>query len=112
MNAPIIVTPETDLNCQGVYLIHMDDKLTLGAQHYIGWSTNMAARTKSHRNGTSRSRFMAEVRRRGINWRVVKVWKGEDYNLEHKLKHNGHYDKLCPTCRTNNKTGGNNNNGN
>lgn len=90
--------------CNGyVYLIHLHRQLNRGSQrdrrqvrHYIGWCSDLAARIQAHERGYG-SRFMACVRRVGIPFEVVRVWRG-DPALEKQLKSRKHAALLCPVC--------------
>lgn len=89
-----------------VYLIHLDEGLLVRqgpngpvfARHYIGWSAdgNLPARLAHHAAGNG-SAFMAEVGRRGIAWRVVRVWQG-DRNDERRIKDRREAPRFCPVC--------------
>lgn len=80
-----------------VYLIHLENPIA-HAQHYIGWSRWFKQRLEHHRKGTG-ARFLAEAVRRGINFSVVRKWKGETGNFERRLKNQKNARRLCPVCR-------------
>jgi hypothetical protein len=86
-----------------VYLIHFD--VPLGdlsnprgrAQHYLGYTDDLAARLEAHAGGNG-SAIMAAVSEAGIVWRLVRTWDG-DRALERQLKRQHNAPRLCPLCR-------------
>ena len=86
-----------------VYLIHFDQPIgDLNnphgqAQHYIGYTDDLEARLKRHRQGNGAA-IMAAVKAAGIDWQLVRVWDG-DRGLERKLKAQKNSPRLCPICR-------------
>ena len=90
-----------DLNIDGCYLIHADHPLH-HAQHYIGWSDNIARRVKSHKQSKG-SKLIAAFNKNNITWSVVRIWPSQDKSFERKL-HNGKNSGkwLCPICRNHN----------
>ncbi len=86
-----------------VYLIHFDAPLgdpanpRGQAQHYIGFTDDIAARLDAHRRGLGAA-LMAAVSRMGIGWQVVLTWEG-GRDLERKLKRRKKARRLCPVCR-------------
>jgi predicted GIY-YIG superfamily endonuclease len=52
-----------------VYLVHFARRYN-GAQHYLGFSTDIPKRVKAHRAGRG-SPLLKAVTERGISWRVV-----------------------------------------
>ena len=85
-----------------VYLIHFDAPLGNTsnprgqAQHYIGYTDNLAERIETHRHGNGAA-IMAAVRRAGIGWEVVRTWAG-GRDLERQLKRRKKARCLCPIC--------------
>lgn len=86
-----------------VYLIHLHQQLNRGSQrdrrrvrHYLGWCADLAARIQAHERGCG-SKFMACVRRVGISFEVVRVWRG-DPALEKQFKRWKNAAALCPVC--------------
>lgn len=81
-----------------VYLIHFEKKLG-HAQHYIGYAADdkFENRIKCHKKGCG-SRILNAANKAGINWEVVRTWKG-DRKLERKLKNWKKASQLCPVCR-------------
>ncbi len=83
----------------GVYLIHFDKKLE-HAQHYVGFSTNLAERLDIHHKGNADScKLLLAVKDSNIKWRLAHVWVGEDHNFERDLKRSAQVARLCPFCR-------------
>lgn len=83
----------------GVYIIHLDDKLS-HAKHYIGYSKNIPGRFWHHVNGTG-CRFLAACNRKGIKYRITRIWEGKDGNYERLLKNLKESKLLCPVCNPN-----------
>ncbi len=79
-----------------VYLVHFSRRHH-GAQHYMGFSTNVPKRVKAHRAGRG-APLLAAVSKRGIPWRVVRIWRGKDGFFEQRLKHGFALRNLCPAC--------------
>lgn len=86
-----------------IYLIHFDEPIGNRskprgmAQHYIGYTLDLAARLAEHANGNG-ARIMAAVVDCGIGWQVVKIWKGNRKG-ERKLKSRKKARKICPICK-------------
>lgn len=66
------------------------------AQHYIGYAKDLPHRLREHQTGQGSS-LLHYATRTGINWRVVRTWKG-GYQLEHDLKRRHNAPALCPVC--------------
>ena len=79
-----------------VYLIHFNEPLA-HAQHYMGWTCNLAERLHAHETGNG-SRLMEVIGDRGITWRLARVWPG-GRELEKRLKRQKHGPRFCPICR-------------
>jgi predicted GIY-YIG superfamily endonuclease len=79
-----------------VYLVHFSRRHN-GAQHYLGFSTDIPARVKAHRAGRG-SPLLRAVTKRGIPWRVVRTWKRKDGHFEQMLKRRFALKELCPIC--------------
>jgi predicted GIY-YIG superfamily endonuclease len=79
-----------------VYLVHFARPYH-GAQHYLGFSTNILQRVKTHRAGRG-APLLAAVTKRGICWRVVRTWKRKDGYFEQALKRGYQLRDLCPMC--------------
>jgi predicted GIY-YIG superfamily endonuclease len=78
-----------------VYLIHFSRRLK-HAQHYLGKTADLRQRVKDHASGCG-AKILAACNRKGIKWRVVRVWRGADKKLERRLKSH-HRAELCPSC--------------
>lgn len=100
-----------------VYLIHFTTPLG-HAQHYRGWTEDLEARIKAHREttwepcepyqtdkgGTARGHkhgegatILAACNYYGITWEVVRTWKGT-LDLEARMRKTGHNRRICPAC--------------
>lgn len=85
-----------------IYLIHLDEGMEtrpgVFARHYLGWAGdgNMQGRLHHHAAGNGAA-FMAEVTRRGIAWRVVRLWKGGRGD-ERMIKNRRETPRFCPVC--------------
>jgi predicted GIY-YIG superfamily endonuclease len=81
---------------QGCYLLHFDRPI-YRAQHYLGWSTNIAMRVAKHQRGKG-ARLVAQALAAGIGVELVRVWPEADKARERALKRSGPKTG-CPTCR-------------
>ena len=92
------------------YLLHFNQRIgnpdnpKAQAQHYIGWTSDLAARVASHTAQTrplpgcgTVARIVAHVQRQGIGFRVARTWPG-DRTLERQLKRRRNAPRLCPIC--------------
>lgn len=80
-----------------VYLIHFERPFH-HAQHYLGWSENVAERFTEHQTGTKGSRLLLAVRQAGIRFTIVRTWPDTDRHFERKLHNARHNKRLCPVC--------------
>ena len=79
-----------------VYLVHFARSYH-GAQHYLGFSTDIPKRVRAHRTGRG-SPLLKAVTERGISWRVVRTWQRKDGYFEQSLKRGFALKDLCPVC--------------
>ena len=79
-----------------VYLVHFARRYR-GAQHYLGFSTDIPARVKAHCAGRG-APLLGAVTRKGIPWRVSRTWKRKDGYFEQALKRRFALKELCPLC--------------
>lgn len=88
-----------------IYLVHLDEGMVVRTEpngrvvhalHYIGWTADHDRRLAEHSAGRGSS-FMAEVERREIPWRVVKMWEGSRTD-ERKIKNRKESTRFCPVC--------------
>lgn len=79
-----------------VYLVHFKRRCH-GAQHYMGFSTNVEQRLKEHRAGRG-APLLRAVTAKGIPWRMVRLWRDKDGFFEQRLKRNYALRELCPAC--------------
>lgn len=80
-----------------VYLLHFERKLK-HAQHYIGYTDDLAKRLKRHQ-AKQGSKFVAAMLNNGISFLLARTWEGVDYSFERKLKSRRNAKHLCPICR-------------
>jgi predicted GIY-YIG superfamily endonuclease len=78
-----------------IYLIHFSRKLA-HAGHYIGSASDLESRLSDHRSGHG-ARLMQVIRDVGIEWSVVRTWKGSR-QVERRIKNRKHADRICPVC--------------
>jgi len=79
-----------------VYLVHLKRKVN-GAQHYMGFSTDVPARLKVHRAGHG-SPLLRTAAARGVSFRVVREWRRKNGEFEKELKRRYARRDLCPVC--------------
>jgi len=79
-----------------VYLIHFSRAFN-SARHYLGFSTDIAARVERHKAGRG-SPLLKPVTAAKIPWRVVRTWRKRDGNFERELKEGSDLRDLCPVC--------------
>jgi len=88
--------PGTVADCvQGCYLLHFDRPI-YRAQHYLGWSVNIARRVRLHQRGKG-ARLVAQALAAGIGVELVRVWPEADKAEERWLKRRGPKGQ-CPVC--------------
>ena len=86
-----------------IYLLHFSEPIgdlsnpKGQAQHYLGFSQDLEARLEAHRNGTGAA-IMAAVVEAGIEWAVVKTWRGTRDD-ERALKNRHQHSFYCPVCK-------------
>jgi putative endonuclease len=94
-----------------VYLLHFNqpignpDNPRAQAQHYVGWTSDLAERVASHTahtrpqpgNGTI-ARIVAHVQANGVGFVVAQTWPGGRW-LERRIKNRKNAPRLCPICR-------------
>lgn len=78
-----------------VYLIHFDRPLH-HARHYLGWTSDLVQRRKTHEKGLG-AKLMKAVAENEIGFEIVRTWHG-DRHLERKLKKRKDARSLCPLC--------------
>jgi predicted GIY-YIG superfamily endonuclease len=89
-----------------IYLIHLDEpsgdpgRPRMSARHYVGWTNGVSVdeRFAQHQSGAG-ARILAAANRRGIAYRVVRVWKRQSRKDERRMKNNGHFASKCPACQ-------------
>jgi len=81
----------------GCYLLHFDRPI-YRAQHYLGWSVNIARRVAQHQRGKG-ARLVAQALAAGIVVDLVRVWPEVDKAEERALKRRGPKAQ-CPECRS------------
>lgn len=80
-----------------VYLVHMA-RAFKGAQHYLGFSTDIPKRIERHKAGRG-TPLLGAATKRGIPWRVVRTWRKKDGYFEQDLKRRYELRELCPVCK-------------
>lgn len=82
-----------------VYLLHFARPIcpTRSTQHYIGWTSDLDDRLRTHRKGNG-SRLCQVAKERGITFALAEVWKG-DRQLERQLKNYKNARQFCPICQ-------------
>jgi predicted GIY-YIG superfamily endonuclease len=81
---------------QGCYLLHFE-RVVHGAQHYLGWSIDIARRVRTHLNGRG-ARLVRQALRAGVAVELVRVWPAADRKHERLLKVRAP-KRHCPKCR-------------
>jgi predicted GIY-YIG superfamily endonuclease len=81
-----------------VYLLHFEKPISdrHTTQHYIGYTSDIDERLRSHRKGTG-SRLCAVAKERGIGFTLAELIKG-DRTIERTLKNAKNSPKMCPIC--------------
>ena len=79
--------------------IHFNKKLH-HAQHYIGFvDSDLGQRITLHKLGRG-AKLLAAINQHGIEWNVVRVWRGADRSFERGLKNRKKALLLCQVCGT------------
>ncbi len=80
-----------------VYILHFESKLH-HAQHYMGYTTNLAQRVALHRQGRSGAGIVRAFFEKKISFVVAHTWQG-NRALERHFKQHWHAGpRLCPIC--------------
>jgi predicted GIY-YIG superfamily endonuclease len=81
-----------------VYLLHFSGPISSRhtAQHYLGYTDDLAQRLEAHRQGAG-ARLVQVAVERGLTFVLVRTWHG-DRHLERKLKARKNAPRLCPVC--------------
>lgn len=82
-----------------VYLLHFAKALN-GKQHYLGVTSaeRISARMQEHSNGRGAA-FTRRMMQVSEGFYLARLWIGEGYALEAKIKRTGHLSSYCPICR-------------
>jgi hypothetical protein len=67
------------------------------AGHYIGWTTDLAARMEAHARGTG-ARLVEVITEAGLGFKLVRTWPNTTKDREDLLKHVGGGRRYCPEC--------------
>ncbi len=78
-----------------IYLIHLATPYK-HAKHYLGSTSDLAERIERHRSGDG-ARLLQVVNAAGIQWEVVRTWKGSR-KIERLIKRRKGTPALCPIC--------------
>jgi len=84
------------LQSSGVYLIHLERKLS-HAQHYCGYSSDIPARFDAHMEGRG-SPMLRACLAVGIGFEIVRCWLGASRSFERRLKNSHQLRRYCPVC--------------
>lgn len=80
------------------YLLHFERPIS-HAQHYLGWTNDLDARMKQHRNGSRERCVLTFVaRERGIGLILARVWEGVTIDHEKRMKRRRNARRMCPIC--------------
>jgi predicted GIY-YIG superfamily endonuclease len=85
------------------YLLHFIDPATgeparyKHAGHYIGWTTDLAARLEAHARGGG-ARLVEVITRAGLGFTLARTWPQTTRDREDLLKHIGDARRFCPEC--------------
>jgi hypothetical protein len=85
------------------YLLHFVNPATgqaaryQHAGHYIGWTTDLAARLEAHASGTG-ARLVEVITRAGLGFTLARTWPQTTRDREDLLKHIGDARRFCPEC--------------
>src|SRR5207302_5486285 len=82
---------------EGCYLLHFESRI-YGAQHYLGWSVDIAGRVRKQLRGRG-ARLVRQALKAGIGIELVRVWPAAHRQEERVLKSRGP-KSYCPRCRT------------
>jgi predicted GIY-YIG superfamily endonuclease len=83
----------------GCYLLHFESPVPrTRAQHYLGWSVNIARRVRLHFNGRG-ARLVRQALKAGIGVELVRVWPDALRQQERTLKRRVP-KSYCPKCRS------------
>ena len=78
-----------------IYLIHFDRPVA-HAQHYLGWTSDLAERLRVHLSGQG-SPLIRAARGHG-EVRLVRTWLGS--RSDERRMHNRHENpRMCPVCQ-------------
>ena len=72
--------------------------MSLTAKHYIGWTEKpLEMRISDHKSGSG-AKILAALVRKGISFKVTRIWENETGHFERKLKNMKNSRALCPCC--------------
>ena len=78
------------------YLLHFDRPYR-HAQHYVGWTKDLAGRLDAHLRGRG-ARLVEVVTQAGIGFKLARTWPETTRDREDSLKHQGAGRRFCPEC--------------
>ena len=79
----------------GCYLLHFERPI-YGAQHYLGWSTDIRRRVRLHLSGRG-ARLVSQALQAGIGVELVRIWPTFVRQQEYVLKRQTP-KRYCPRC--------------
>lgn len=81
---------------EGCYLLHFE-RAAHGAQHYLGWSVDIARRVRTQLRGRG-ARLVRQALRNSVTVELVRMWPAADRKQERRLKLSAP-KRYCPKCR-------------
>ena len=79
-----------------VYLLHFEKPLH-HAKHYVGCTKDVEKRLERHRKAPT-PKIMQALKKKGIDFRLARVWKGKGKHFERRIKNRKEAPALCPIC--------------
>lgn len=93
------MNPATPAPHAGLYLLHLEPRYR-HAGHYLGWSTDIAARVHEHNAaGAKASPLIRAALAAGCRITLTRVWLGQGRTRERQLKRQGGLGQVCPVCK-------------
>lgn len=94
-----LVAPHSPRPHEGLYLLHLEPRYR-HAGHYLGWSSDIAARVHQHAAaGSAASPLIRAALGAGCRLTLTRVWLGQGRTRERQLKRQGGLGQHCPVCK-------------